>query len=271
MMRGMCRLLGYLGPTLRLGQLVESPPHSLEHQSYAPREMRGAVVNADGWGAGWYLEPEATGRASDPTPCVYRSTLPIWADVNRAELGRAVVSRCVVAAVRSATDPLSVSAANTQPFRSEQLLFVHNGFIEGFGGRLRHELAESLSDAARDAIRGSTDSEVIFARLTDAWRDLPADAERLVNAVSRAVGYFVTVSEEQGRRALFTVLVTDGTELVAVRAAVNDAAPTLYVRQEAAVWIASEPLDAEPGWQLIPENQLVIVRPGAARRTLALP
>lgn len=291
----MCRLLGYLGPTLRLGHLVESTPHSLQRQSYAAREMRGAVVNADGWGAGWYLgtdahEPEGlrlgpaqlvsgqSGRerpaddlaAAELEPCIYRSTLPIWADVNRSELGRAVRSHCIVAAVRSATDPLSVAAANTQPFRFDRLLYAHNGFIDGLDGRLRRELAGSLSDVAYGVISGNTDSELIFARLVDAWLAGPDDEQRLARATTATVRTLLNLCEAARRRALFTLLVSDGRELIAVRAASNEQAPSLYLRKNHAAWLASEPLDDEPGWQPVPEGAVVAARADAPPRIEAL-
>jgi len=46
-------MLGYLGAPAALGELVEEPPHSLVVQSWAARELVGAVVSADGWGASW--------------------------------------------------------------------------------------------------------------------------------------------------------------------------------------------------------------------------
>ena len=54
----MCRHLAYVGPPTTLAALLLDPPHGLLHQSYAPRDMRcDAVVNADGFGAGWYPPP----------------------------------------------------------------------------------------------------------------------------------------------------------------------------------------------------------------------
>jgi len=50
-----CRHLAYLGPPVPLAALLYDPPHSLEHQSWAPRDMRGGgTINADGFGVGWY-------------------------------------------------------------------------------------------------------------------------------------------------------------------------------------------------------------------------
>src|SRR5690606_16026892 len=81
-LEGMCRLLGYLGESVPLGALVSAPAHSLLRQSWQARELVSATVNADGWGAGLYVE-------GDPAPCLYASTLPIWADANLPHLGRA--------------------------------------------------------------------------------------------------------------------------------------------------------------------------------------
>jgi gamma-glutamyl hercynylcysteine S-oxide hydrolase len=51
----MCRHLAYLGPPLPLSRLLFDPPHSLCHQSWAPRDMRGGgTINADGFGVGWW-------------------------------------------------------------------------------------------------------------------------------------------------------------------------------------------------------------------------
>jgi gamma-glutamyl hercynylcysteine S-oxide hydrolase len=55
MIASMCRMLGYVGEPVRLSELIDQGPHSLERQSYAARELRGSVVCADGWGAGFYV------------------------------------------------------------------------------------------------------------------------------------------------------------------------------------------------------------------------
>src|SRR3712207_7162131 len=97
----MCRMIAYLGkPERSLSSLVLDPEHSLLVQSYAPKEMMSGVVNADGFGAGWYV-PEV-----DDEPAVYRSNAPIWADRSFASIAPKVRSATVLAAVRSATPGL---------------------------------------------------------------------------------------------------------------------------------------------------------------------
>jgi glutamine amidotransferase len=59
----MCRHLVYLGAPQPLSRLLLEPPHSLVHQSWAPREMRGGgTINADGFGVGWF-RPAAPNRS----------------------------------------------------------------------------------------------------------------------------------------------------------------------------------------------------------------
>ncbi|MBD2018667.1 class II glutamine amidotransferase, partial [Leptolyngbya sp. FACHB-36] len=123
----MCRLLGYLGPRVQLDRLLFKPEHSLIVQSYQPKEMTAGLLNADGFGVGWY-HPERQNEAF-----VYKNTLPIWSDVvNLPSLSRYVESGCILANVRSATPGLTVDLSNCQPFQYQRLLAMHNGAIEQF-------------------------------------------------------------------------------------------------------------------------------------------
>src|SRR5918911_5629744 len=99
----MCRMVAYLGEKkVSLSSLILEPEHSLLVQSYAPKEMMSGVVNADGFGAGWYT-PEV-----DEEPAVYRSNAPIWSDRSFASIAPKVRSATVLSAVRSATPGLPV-------------------------------------------------------------------------------------------------------------------------------------------------------------------
>ena len=70
----MCRHLAYLGPPRSVRELVVDPPHSLFRQSWEPERQRHGVVNADGFGIGWFAPGDpgrpGTGPAarSGPTP-----------------------------------------------------------------------------------------------------------------------------------------------------------------------------------------------------------
>lgn len=164
----MCRLLGYLGLPTRLDRILVEPEHSLVVQGYEPQEMTAGVVNADGFGLGWYALDQ------DPDPFTYKSILPIWNDVNLASLGRYIISPCVLANVRSATPGIAVDLSNCQPFSHGQLLGVHNGFVHNFRQTWYRPLRDRLDDPIYQVIGGTTDSEHLFALLLQTWRTNPS-------------------------------------------------------------------------------------------------
>lgn len=250
-------MVGYLGQRTRLEDLVDGAPHGLERQSWAAREMQGAVVNADGWGAAWYLPGE-------DEPCVYRSGLPIWADANRFSLGRAISSHCFLAAVRSATDPLSHALSNTQPFVYGPLAFLHNGYVKPFREAVLRPLRHGLCDEAYRLVRGDTDSEHYFALVVDEWLRLEGDPERTQTALERATRRLLALAEGVGGVVLSAAVLAesraasgDGPRVALHRVALHRAAlggqpPSLYVHaREKGVVFASEPIDADTGWRAV--------------------
>ena len=90
----MCRHLGWLGAPRSVASLVLDPPQGLLVQSYAPRRQKHGLVNADGWGAGFF---------DHGVPRRWRSDKPLWGEASFASVAPALRSGCVVAAVRSAT------------------------------------------------------------------------------------------------------------------------------------------------------------------------
>jgi glutamine amidotransferase len=74
-------MVAYLGESeVTLSSVVLEPEHSLLVQSYAPKEMMSGVVNADGFGVGWYV-PWSGGE-----PALYRSDGPLWSDRSFASI-----------------------------------------------------------------------------------------------------------------------------------------------------------------------------------------
>src|SRR5215475_15286510 len=90
----MCRHLGWLGREVPVSALVLEPPHGLRVQSYAPRRQKHGLMNADGWGVGFFDHGVARR---------WRSAAPLWGDSSFASVAPALSSGCVVAAVRSAS------------------------------------------------------------------------------------------------------------------------------------------------------------------------
>src|SRR5438105_8880797 len=215
----MCRMVGYVGPPVRLAQLVIEPPHSLYVQSYRPREMTSGVVNADGWGAAVWLDDR---RAE---PALYRSPQPIWADPNLPLVCDRLSATAALAAVRSATPGIPYELACVQPFARGRIAFLHNGFVTGWQRGPARLLREGLGDAAYQAVQGGSDSEGLFALLLDA---LDRGAASLADAVRSALQPLQRSCSRTATTAVATVLVCDGSVLVGARHAVGLLPASLY-------------------------------------------
>ena len=122
----MCRHLGWLGAPVPVSSLVLDPPSGLLVQSYSPRRQKHGLVNADGWGVGFF---DAAGGA----PRRWRSASPLWGDASFASVAPALSSGCVVAAVRSATVGMPIEAQRRAPFTDGQWLLSHNGVVDRDG------------------------------------------------------------------------------------------------------------------------------------------
>ncbi|MCT7951222.1 ergothioneine biosynthesis protein EgtC [Ancylothrix sp. C2] len=249
----MCRLLGYLGSPILLDYILNKPEHSLIVQSYQPREMTAGLLNADGFGIGWYHPTRET------EAFVYKQTMPIWNDINLQQLSRYIESGCVVANVRSATNGQSVDLNNCHPFKYENLLFTHNGFIENFRKSLYKPIRSRLNDEAYLHIQGNTDSEHIFALFLTEWQNgnVPIDV-----AFYKTIQIIKELADEYQISVSANMILSDGKQLVASRFAHRTSVPSLYwVRDDLqfpqAVMIASEPMFAG-NWHTCAENSILI-------------
>lgn len=257
----MCRLLGYLGSPIQLDQLLYKPPHALVVQAYQPREMGNALLNADGFGIGWY-------HAQKPVPpFTYKNILPIWNDINLPHLSRYIEAGCIVAHVRSATPGLAVDLSNCHPFASDglsvphQLLFIHNGYIDQFRKTLYQPIRSCFSDRVYLHIQGTTDSEHIFALILDELVTTPTLS--LEQALENTLLKLHDLARPQQIRFHANILLSNGKKLIASRYAGYTPAPTLYwLRDDPtypdAVLVASEPL-FDGNWNRVPEQSIICV------------
>lgn len=251
----MCRLLGYLGRPILLDYVLDKPEHSLIVQSYQPREMTSGVVNADGYGMGWYHTQKET------EPFIYKNLLPIWGDINLPNLGRYIESGCILANIRSATVGQVVDLSNCQPFRHQGLLFTHNGAIQNFRKTLQRPIRDRLNDTAYQSIEGTTDSEHIFALLINQW--MTNSSMPLEEALCATLETLEELAESYETGFSANLLLTDGKRMVACRYAYQVAVPSLYWLKDDpmfpdAVIIASEPL-CVGDWISFTENSVVSV------------
>ena len=271
----MCRFAMYLGPPIRLSELVTEPSNSLIHQSYDAKE-REEPLNGDGFGVAWYV-PELR-----DAPAVFKSISPAWNDANLLNLAPVTRSHCLLAHVRAASPGLAVSQINCHPFVRGRFAFMHNGAIGGFG-RLRRRLREGLSDRAYDAIVGTTDSEHALALLADRFAALEGseDMARAEQAMGETIAELERLRTQLGleQPSYLNFAATDGIRAIASRyvsPGAGEPHSLYYARgrlvveggqgrvdpcgdQEAAVLIASEPLGDREGWEAVPPDHFVLV------------
>jgi glutamine amidotransferase len=224
----MCRHLGWLGEPVSVASLVLDPPCGLSVQSYAPRRQKHGLINADGWGVGFFDHGE-TRR--------WRSASPLWGDVSFASVAPALRTGCVIAAVRSATVGMPIEASATAPFSDGSWLLSHNGVVDR-GVLPVSRVAESTVDSA-----------VLAALIFDRGLDNLGDTIVEVGTSDPA--------------ARLNILAANGSRLLA-----TTWGDTLSVlRREDGVVLASEPYDDHPDWQDIPDRHLVEVSGGQVSLT----
>ncbi len=238
----MCRHLAYVGPSRSLASLLYAPDHSLEAQSYKPRHQTEVIMNADGWGVGWWDHDVRM------EPARYRTATPMWADrALRTPAELIIVSACVAAA-RAASRGSPVVDTGNAPFTAGPWLFSLNGYMAGYRGPLGEELRRSVSSARSLGIEGTADSEVLFSLLLDRIDGGATPADALVNLVADIVS--------RGRAKL-NLLLSDGHTIVATAYKNSLFALADSGLAQGGVMLASEPLDDDPAWTLIPDESLV--------------
>jgi ergothioneine biosynthesis protein EgtC len=258
----MCRLVAYLGQeSIFLDRLITKPKHSLTVQSYQPQEMTAGLLNADGFGIGWYVAEQA--------PFLYKNTLPIWSDMNLGHLGRYVQSNCILANVRSATSGQSVDLGNCQPFNFDEILGVHNGYIEDFRRSLYRPVRSLLEDKYYQNIFGSTDSEHILALF---FQNLSSGTSvSMVLAMQQTLETLLDLCSKYNVNASLNLIVSDGKQLVAARCGSRSPIASLYWLQNSnSITIASEPLFDHSHWQSLAENSILAIAPDLSHKFILL-
>lgn len=224
----MCRFTFYMGDEIPIADLVTRPENSLINQSVHARE-RPEPLNGDGFGLAWYM-------ADDPQPARFRSLTPAWSNANLAELARVTRTRCIMAHVRAATSGrFDVADANCHPFRCGRFAFMHNGDVAEFP-KIRRALMESLSDEGFALVRGTTDSEHMFALAMEKLRGHEQDSscELLADALQFTIRRIRELLAEHapGSHAYLNLVLTDGRNAAASRFSTNpDYIDSLYINQ----------------------------------------
>ena len=199
----MCRWLAYSGAPILLEDVLYEGPNSLVGQSLNSK-LGAEPVNGDGFGVGWY--------GARDTPGVYRSIEPAWNDANLRELAGHITSPLFFTHIRAAIGS-AVQQTNCHPFRHENWLFMHNGYINEFA-TIKRDLVLAVDPSLYPEIKGQADTEVLFyLALTFGLMDDPTAA------VEQAIGLVEAVAERHDVPHAFqgTVATTDGESIWAFR------------------------------------------------------
>jgi predicted glutamine amidotransferase len=245
----MCRLFGMAAGTepARATFWLLQAPDSLSEQSR--REP-------DGTGLGWF--------GPDGHPHVSKQPLAAFEDRRFAREAAEVSSKTFIAHVRFASTG-ELTRANTHPFEQEGRLFAHNGVLGGLD-ELDAELAGELR-----LVHGQTDSERLFALIT---REIARHDGDVAQGIGSACSW---VADRLPLYAINLLLAQDGClwalrypETHPLYLLVRDPGKPLAHESRIGtrvhvpdgerrplVTIASEPMDDDPGWELLPSGELV--------------
>ena len=266
----MCRWLAYIGSPVLIAEALYTPKHSLIDQSLHSR-LGAETTNGDGFGIGWFDD--------EPTPGVFRSIEPAWNDQNLREVAGHVRSHLFFAHIRAAIGS-AVQQTNCHPFRHDDWLFMHNGFIDGFA-EIKRDLVLTIDESLYPQIKGTTDSEILFyLALTFGLRDSPPEA------VGRVIGLVETLGRRRGISNPFqgTIATSDGERLWAFRYSSQGKSRSLFFSRDIHTLkelypdrpilqklsdetrlIVSEPIGDLPGaWHEVPEASYSVAGQGGA-------
>jgi glutamine amidotransferase len=214
----MCRALAYLGQPVLLDNLLYQPDSALVKQSFMPKMLH--MLNLAGFGLrAWDRTSPEPAR-----PYSYTSTsLPVF-DRNLKALAEKIRPTCVLAHVRgvSYSTEVEISLQNVHPFQfpGTRLALAHNGDLARIG-EMKPHLLEHIRPEIVPLIRGTTDSEWIYALIVSQLADpgAAAGADDLVRAVDAA---FAVIRRARARLGIATsssvnLFITTGDQLAAVR------------------------------------------------------
>lgn len=214
----MCRWLAYSGEPLQPSTVILDAQHSLVKQSLNS-PLGAETVNGDGFGFGWYPSDASAGGI----PALFHSTEPAWNDENLRELTQAIESPLFFSHVRAAGGP-PIQQTNCHPFRYENWMFMHNGFLGEFS-KMKRDLVFAVDPSLYTNIMGTTDSEVVFhLALTFGLMDDPIEGMR------KAVRMVESVGRDRDIRFPMqgTIALSDGATIWAFRYSTQGRSRTLF-------------------------------------------
>jgi predicted glutamine amidotransferase len=264
----MCRLFGlHAGRSLVTATfwLLDAPDNLLAQSKRNP----------DGTGIGVFK--------ADGMPVLDKQPMAAWEDSEFACEAHELSGTTFIAHVRYASTG-KLDVVNTHPFLQDKRLFAHNGVVTGLD--LLDERLVELS--VTDLVQGQTDSERVFALITGSIRARNGDVEAgLLDALSwladivpiYAVNLLMCTATD-----LWALRYPEPNQLylldrrkAARRARFDMQTPRIRAQssnldERPSIVFASEPMDDDPGWELMEPGVLVHVDAQLTiTRRLALP
>jgi len=211
----MCRVLGYIGPSITLEHLLTKPANSLMNQSFDPEQHHLLQL------AGTGLAVWERGSAHEGEPLIYKSGEPSFWDKNLRQLCRKVSGDSVLAHIRAAsyTGSSSINDDNCHPFvyPGYRLALAHNGGLPGWRAMLNDIIAESKPKIVSH-LTGSTDTEPLYCLLMSQYEDPTADmkADEIVAGLERFMKKVIEIKHrhDNTRIAKLKFFLADGNDLV---------------------------------------------------------
>jgi glutamine amidotransferase len=210
-----------------------------------PFRARGgaAADNPDGWGVAYWRDGE---------PKIEKSPEPGWNSAQFQRVAEALVSDLVIAHVRKARHPPTLSLENTHPFVhlccGRAWVFAHNGLVA--------EVFDQAVDNPACSPLGATDSEFAFCQLLAGIAESYSQGDRkawlpVLNRLADAIASL----------GKFNFLLSDGRILLAYG---HDRLHYLVAQTggERCVLVATEPL-GEGAWQPFAARELRVYQAGA--------
>jgi len=273
----MCRFAIYLGPAIAMSSFVTEPDHSIIKQSAKANEVV-VNVNGDGFGVAWYA-PEMS-----PCPALFREITPAWSNNNLKELSRVISSTCILTHVRKASVGLGCNETNCHPFCYKELSFMHNGSVCAFHS-LKRKIIEYMSDEAYGLIKGTTDSEHLFALFIDLYEKRMQKHKITLEAMSGAmldlISLITDITKDKLQPTsargdlhelnLLNMVITNGEDVVATKfisGEILEESHTLFYSRGMKLHVENgksrilrcdnHPSDVECGWDDTHEGMIVI-------------
>ena len=244
----MCRHIGYIGIKKSLREVLIDKEHSIITMAYKPKEMKEAILNADGFGIGWFKAENFF---------TYKKVCPIWNDENLNSIAENISSDLIIGNVRSATILSNSGTQNTHPFLDKNFIFSHNGYIKNFESKVKEKFIRLIENKFLKTIKGNTDSEYIFTLFRQNYYYLKSGKKSIIKTIDQITKI------SQASLLNFLIAINDKREkrIIATKFGHNLEAPSLYYYNNNKTnqnIISSEKLDSN-NWKSISNNSIIEV------------